>query len=173
MRTRTSVATTPKIQVRRVLSMCFFERISIIFLMIFSGDIVTAGVYRCVDQFGTLEFSDRPCLNHSKSQAFLPYVYQRTNKKKNLNEERENKKIIKQIAVSERQRVHTHTRLQKQIKKETLKKQRFKERCVKTQEKIQNIESQLRLGCKLRRCQRLKRDLNHSILMKDRYCDTG
>ncbi len=141
--------------------------------MVFSGDIVTAGVYRCVDQFGTFEFSDRPCLKHSKSQEFLPYVYQRTNKKKNLGEEKENKKIIKQITISEKQRARIHARLQKQMKKEMLKKQRFKERCVKTQEKIQNIESQLRLGCKLRRCQRLKQDLNHSILMKGRYCGIG
>jgi len=153
--------------------MHFSFKISVIFLVIFYSGWTTAGVYRCIDQSGIFEFSDRPCLSNVKKQVFLPYVYHRTRKTETALKTHELQKEIKQLAILEKRRFCMQVRLQKQMKKEAAKKERLKIRCTKTREKIKNIESQLRLGCKLRRCQRLKRELNHSYLMQNRYCSTG
>ncbi len=140
------------------------------------SELLIAGVYHCVDGAGTLEFSDRPCLEHSKKQEFLPYLYERTrNKESRLQKNATVKTVkraqaIKQLAMIERKQARANARTQKQLKKEAVKKARLQERCLKTQEKVKVIESQLRLGCKLRRCQRLRQDLEHTLLMKSRYC---
>jgi len=150
-----------------------FLRAFFILLFCFYSNRIVAGVYHCIDQFGIPEFSDRPCFRHSHTQDFLPYIYQRTPSEKEHPVKKELAKTQKQLIALERKRILQNVRLQKQMKKEALKKARLQKRCVRTEEKVKIIENQLRLGCKLRRCQRLKLDLEHTLLMKNRYCGNG
>jgi hypothetical protein len=138
------------------------------------SNLLVAGVYHCINQSGIREFSDRPCLERSKKQVFLPYIYKRTsNKKESRFQKKETAKTIKQAAIIERKQARMNAKVQKQLQKEALKKTRLQERCTRTQERVKIIESQLRLGCSLRRCQRLQQDLSHTLVMKNRYCDNG
>lgn len=150
-----------------------FLRTALIFAFCLSNPVAMAGVYHCINQAGVREFSDKPCFKSSVSQEFLPYIYQRTLKAEIQSSKKENVKKTKQPDALEKKRLRQNARIQTQIKKEAMKKSRLQIRCVRTEEKVKVIENQLRLGCKLRRCQRLKRELEHAMLMKSRYCANG
>ena len=152
-----------------------------------------AGVYRCMDENGVVEFRDKACENTAQEQMFLPYIYERTEQAKHRNNGHTKKsvramantwegqsaksnlanpssKVQKILELEEQKRLRQETRLQKKSEKEALKKERRVLRCKSTEEKLRNIESQLRAGCKPKKCNRLKEQKAHFEIMKQRYC---
>jgi Ser-tRNA(Ala) deacylase AlaX len=132
--------------------------------------VTQAGVYHCIGPAGVLEFQDRPCQHNREKEVFLPYVYRDTQKKLVRLQEKEIQKTMKELKKLERQQKRLNKRQKEEALKEAKRNKRNQERCLKTQEKIRMIEVELRLGCKLKRCQRLKTALSQYESKKRQYC---
>jgi len=135
-------------------------------------DGVFAGVYRCVGQNGEVGFRNHPCQGDAEQKDFLPYVYQKTDKKNVEKKAKELEKIQKKLIAERKYQIRINARQQKIAEKEALKTKRRLERCAKTKEKIILIEKKLKFGCKLYRCNQLKEQLAHCERMKQRYCSS-
>ncbi|HXH54914.1 MAG TPA: hypothetical protein VNK03_04135 [Gammaproteobacteria bacterium] len=136
-------------------------------------DLALAGVYRCVDENGAVEFRDRGCEIASQVDDFLPYVYKPTDP--NIVFEKEEamhntQKAKQKQNLEQKKKVRLETRQKKAAEKATAKAERRLMRCEKNSEKIKQIESELRAGCKIRRCNTLKKQLIHAQKMQKHYC---
>ncbi len=135
----------------------------IIFLFVYmSSSMAYAGVYRCVDENGEVEFRDRACEKISETEDFLPYVYKPTDPNSVLEKKETLQNTQKKKKQEERQK--------KAAEKLAAKTERRLARCNSTKQKIKEIEAELRRGCKLRRCNTLKKQLAHRKEMQQRYC---
>jgi len=134
--------------------------------------VALAGVYRCVGAEGIIEFQDKHCLNSLEAEQFLPYPYQRTSTKTVHLSEKRLQKTQKKVAQLSQQQARKNARQQKQLQKERLRARRNAQHCLKTTEKIKTIDSRLRLGCKLRSCQRLKIEREAYETRKRHYCSS-
>ncbi len=132
-----------------------------------------AEVYRCDTLNGNIEFRDSPCVSPLEKQALLPYVYPKTSEKVIRQEEREIKALTKRLAADEKKAKQAQNKREKQAEKAELKEKRLALKCERTQEKIRTIETELRRGCKIRRCNRLKDQLIHHQTMAKRNCVMG
>jgi len=136
-------------------------------------DMVLAGVYRCVDENGVVEFRDRGCELASESDDFLPYTYKPTDPNVVLEKtgERHNteKATQKELLLQEKKN-RLEARQKKAAEKAAALAERRLMRCEKTNEKIKQIEAELRAGCKVRRCNTLKKQLVHAQKMQKNYC---
>lgn len=116
----------------------------------------SAGVYQCRDQSGTVEFRDKPCIQRNHELGFLPYVYKKTE----IKTQRAQEKDMKQLKLHLSRQDKAQQRLKKQQTKalyQELKKTERKERqCEAVQEKLRLIQEELRHGCTLRRCEKIK-----------------
>jgi hypothetical protein len=74
------------------------------------------------------------------------------------------------LAIERKKKEQLEARQKKSAEKEATKTERRLVRCEKTKEKIKQIEAELRVGCKLRRCNTLKKQLMHAEKMQQRYC---
>lgn len=147
----------------------------IVFLFVYiSSSIAYAGVYRCVDENGEVEFRDRACEKISETEAFLPYVYEPTDPNLVLEKEEDfqktQKTTQKQMALETQKKRKLAERQQKAAEKAAAKTERRLARCNSTGQKIKEIEAELRGGCKLKRCNTLKKQLVHRQKMQQRYC---
>lgn len=134
---------------------------------------VLAGVYRCVDENGVVEFRDRGCEIASEDNDFLPYVYKPTDP--NIVLEKEGKlhnteKTTQQQLLLQAKNSRLDARQKKAAEKSAAKAERRLMRCEKTREKIKQIEAALRMGCKIRRSKTLKKQLLHAQKMQKHYC---
>jgi len=136
-------------------------------------DMVLAGVYRCVDKNGIAEFRDRGCELASGEDDFLPYVYKPTDPNIVLEKEGElhntQKATQKQLLLQEK-KMRLEARQKKTAEKAAALAERRLMRCEKTSEKIKQIETELRTGCKIRRSNTLKKQLIHAQKMQKHYC---
>lgn len=134
---------------------------------------VLAGVYRCIDENGVVEFRDRGCELASGEDDFLPYVYKPTDPNIVLEKEGElhntEKETQKQLILQEK-KSRLEARQKKAAEKAVAKAERRLMRCEKTSEKIKQIEAELRAGCKIRRCNTLKKQLVQAQKMQKHYC---
>lgn len=141
---------------------------------LFFNNTAFAGVYRCVDENGTVEFRDRACELSSETEDFLPFVYEPTDPNIVLEKEgtlQKTKKITqKKLALQEQKKSKREARQKKAAEKAAAKTERRLAHCEKTKQKIKEIEAELRGGCKLRRCNTLKKQLAHRQKMQQRYC---
>ncbi len=129
-----------------------------------------AAVYRCTSPEGRFEFRDRPCQSSLEKGVLLAHIEQKTQAKTAITADLPLASVG--LSAIEQQKVlKKEARVKKRAEQEILKTKRRENRCLKTQEKIKTIQDQLRLGCKLRRCNRLKEQINHFELMKLRYCE--
>jgi len=128
------------------------KNLSLVMLWMLLAPSIHAGVFRCTDPTGHMVFRDTPCESALERQEVLPYESQPTSAKVVREEEREAKAILKQA------------------EKEEKKQERLSVRCERTREKITEIEAELRVGCKVGRCQRLKKERKHHEAMGRRYC---
>ena len=143
---------------------------TILFLLMLLTTTVSAGVFRCIGPTGHVVFRDTPCESALERQEVLPYEYPTTSAKVVREEERQTKAILKRFAKEEAASERLEKRLTKQAEKEEKKRERLQIRCENTQLKIQDIETELRLGCKINRCSRLKKEKKHHEAMERRYC---
>lgn len=136
-------------------------------------DVVLAGVYRCVDEHGAIKFSDKASAV-AEADDFLPYVYQRSDPTPVFEKEAmldKTKKISQeQLAAAQKKQERLEARQKKSAEKAAAKTERRLARCEKTREKIKQIEAELRVGCKPRRNNTLKKQLIHAEKMQQRYC---
>jgi len=146
------------------------KRVLLIVLILLATD-VNAGVFRCVGPTGHMMFRDTPCESALERQEVLPYEYEKTTAKVVREEERQAKAILKKFAKQEASEQRIENRLSKQAEKEVKKRERLSMRCENTQQKIQDIETELRLGCLMSRCNRLKKEKRHYTAMEQRYCE--
>lgn len=138
-----------------------------------SFDIAVAGIYRCLDKNGVVEFRDRGCEIASASDDFLPYVYKPTDSNIVLEKESalpDTKKITQKQELEAQKKIKLEARQQKAAEKAATKAERRLMRCERTCEKIKSIEAELRGGCKPRRIKMLKKQLMHAQQMQKRYC---
>lgn len=129
-----------------------------------------AGVYQCLGANGQIEFRDYPCQSSLDTEHFLPYVYEGTDEKKRIKEEKALKKRHQQLQKAEKRHMQAQAREQKAEEKKALQSKRYALRCNAAQEKIKLIEKKLKFGCKIRRCDSLKQQLAQYELMKQKYC---
>jgi hypothetical protein len=151
----------------------FYLKTLILIFGILIFDVALAGVYRCIDENGVVEFRDRGCEIASEEDDFLPYVYKPTDPNIVLEKEGELHNIQKatqQQRLEEQKKCRLETRQKKAAEKATAKAERRLMRCEKTNEKIKQIETELRAGCKIRRCNTLKKQLIHAQKMQKHYC---
>jgi tRNA(Ser,Leu) C12 N-acetylase TAN1 len=146
------------------------KNLSIFMLLILFSQNSNAGVFRCVGPTGYVVFRDTPCESALERQEVLPYESQPTSAKVVREEEREVKAILKKFSKQEKDNSRLENRLTKQVEKEEKKQERLSLRCERTREKITEIETELRLGCKVGRCQRLKKERKHHEAIGRRYC---
>ncbi len=118
-----------------------------------------AGVYQCVSPEGVVEYRDRPCQSESNQQTFVPIQYQTTQEKKIKQDEKVLKITQKQVMAGDKKSTRKKKSNYKKLTIEKNKQERLKKRCVRLDEKINHIESQLRAGCKLKKANRLKTQL--------------
>ncbi len=138
-----------------------------------SCDIALAGVYRCLDKNGVVEFRDRGCEIASASDDFLPYVYKLTDLDVVLEKESalpDTQKIRQKQELEAQKKIKLEVRQKKTIEKAAAKTERRLMHCERTCEKIKAIEAELRGGCKPRRMKTLKKQLIHAQQMQKRYC---
>jgi len=134
---------------------------------------VLAGVYRCVDENGVVEFRDRGCELAAGGDDFLPYVYKPTDPNIVLEKEGElhnTEKATQKQLLAQQKKSRLETRQKKAAAKAAAKAERRLMRCEKTSEKIKQIEAELRAGCKIRRSNTLKKQLIHAQKMQKHYC---
>jgi hypothetical protein len=143
----------------------------VLILLILLATDINAGVFRCVGPTGHVMFRDTPCESALERQEVLPYEYEKTTAKVVREEERQTKAILKKFAKQEATEQRVENRLSKQAEKEVKQRERLAVRCENTQQKIQDIETELRLGCKMSRCHRLKQEKRHHTAMERRYCE--
>jgi len=128
-----------------------------------------AGVYHCVGNSGVVELRDSPC-QPGTEESFLPYRYNKTDLKQAESQEKIKAQAKGQAKGQEKKEIRLQNRLRKQAEKEALKTKRREARCLKAQEHIKALKTQLRLGCKQHRCQRLRTKLRHYETMEQRHC---
>ncbi len=145
----------------------------ILILGILMFDLAVAGVYRCVDKNGVVEFRDRGCEFFTEHNDFLPYIYEATDPNIVLEKQRERhnteKANQKQVLLQEK-KSRAEARQKKAAEKAFDKAERRSMRCEKTRQKIKQIEATLRAGCKIRRANTLKEQLIHAQKMQKHYC---
>lgn len=129
-----------------------------------------AGVYKCIDENGAIEFCDAPCRTNAEAQEFLPIVYSKSNAKNIKKQQKTLEKNLKQHEIAEGKQQRLAIRTEKQRQKIEDKEKRRQEHCSRVKEKITVIEDQLRSGSKVKRFNRLKAELEHCERMKLRYC---
>lgn len=130
---------------------------------------VQAGVYQCISPSGTVEYRDRPC-DTPQSQCFLPIQYSKTQAAYLKKQDKELQNINKQLDRQEKQLNRLNKKTAKTITTEKTKQERIKQKCAKLNEKIVHIESQLRAGCKIKKANRLKEELEVCRTMKEKIC---
>lgn len=138
-------------------------------LVLYSSSFAWGGVYQCVDEKGAVEFRDTPC--NLQSETFLPIQYSKASPKQIKKEEKERIKTAKKQAVLQRKEERMMIRTEKQRLVLEEKAKRRQERCVRTREKMTEIEQKLRGGKKLKGFNRLKEELEHHRRMERQYCD--
>lgn len=131
---------------------------------------VLAGVYCCVKPEGKFEFQDTPCQGDTEQQTFLPLTYKKTDPTQVKKQETELKKVQRQSNQLQKKQNRLHQKKVKQLTLEKEKSERRAAHCLRVQEKIEFIESQLRRGCKLKKSVRLHSQLEQAERMKQRYC---
>lgn len=129
-----------------------------------------AGVYCCTKPDGKFEFRDTPCQTSLENQTFLPLSYEKTDPKQIKKQEAELKKTQQQLAHLQKKQASSQKRQIKQWQLEQDKAERQKMRCLRVQEKMGLLESQLRQGCKLKKSIRLQAELEQAERLKQRYC---
>lgn len=144
-----------------------------------------AFVYQCVSQNGKIEYRDAPCISPLQTQSYLPIQYSNKQSEasqygasvknpsliqESKNKESKNKIASKKEASAKRKEARLKAKEEKLAEQNANKEKRRKERCAKLDEKIDRIESELRLGCKLKRFNRLKQELEHCRKMKQKNC---
>lgn len=134
-----------------------------------STSTVATQVYRCVSNSGAVEFREWPCQTSIEHSTVLPYPSKKTDPTVAIPMESHTTLSL----MADKKRVREESRLKKRSEEARLKAKRRQDRCVNTEEKIKGINKQLRAGCKPRRCNRLKEQLNHFEIMKARYCQSG
>lgn len=151
-----------------------FIKLFIFIFILFSSCTAFAGIYRCVDENGLIEFRDRACELTAETEDFLPYVYEPTDPNIVLEKEEKfqktQKATQKQLALQEQKKSKLEARQKKAAEKAAAKTERRLAHCETTKQKIKEIEAELRGGCKLRRCNTLKKQLAHRQKMQQRYC---
>ena len=157
----------------RILKKYFDLKCLTLIFCVLLTDSVLAGVYRCFDENGVMEFRDRGCELASEENDFLPYTYTPTDPKSVF----EGKEVLhKTEKITEKQRLEAQkkTRLaarqKKAGEKAAAKIERRLMRCEKTREKIKQIEADLRAGAKIRRSKTLKKQQIHAQKMEKNYC---
>lgn len=140
------------------------------FLLLFVPNNTWAFVYQCVSSEGSIEYRDSPCLKADQTQSTLPIQY--SNERSNLKTEvsKGSLQTEKKTLIAQRKAERLRIRTEKLAKLSENKAQKRKERCAKLNEKIERIEAELRAGCKLKRFNRLKTELDHCRNMKQRHC---
>ncbi|MBP9729609.1 MAG: hypothetical protein KBD23_05705 [Gammaproteobacteria bacterium] len=149
--------------------------------------IIAACIFYCVNPAGMVAFQDRPCAS-SHTQRVLDDVYtyplilasaqsDQTHVGENplevLVEAKKNAVIYKKEQAYQKKQKRLAAQQARQTKQAALARIRIEHRqlrCQKIREKIKNIETQLRQGCKMPKCLRLKEQLKKEIVKKDRYC---
>ena len=134
-----------------------------------------AAVYRCLSKQG-IEFRAMPCDPDQQPAGFvnLPVIKKGLPPKKQARQEKQAEKAFAQsIKKGETQRKRRVTTRAKQWQKEQRAEKRAKRlavRCEELLERIERIQSQLRAGCKLRRCMRLQIQLEQCRARQRRQC---
>ncbi len=150
--------------------------------------IISACIFYCVDPAGMVAFQDRPCAS-SYTQRVLDDVHtypliqiasaqsQQTHSGDNpveaLARAKKNVLIYKKEQAHQKKQKRLVAQQARQTKQALLAQRRIEHRqlrCKKTGEKIRTLEAQLRQGCKMPKCLRLKEQLKKEIIKKDRFC---
>ncbi len=129
-----------------------------------------AGVYRCTMEDGRIEYRDHPCGGMAEEEAFLPYSYQKTDKKIVAQKTKAFKKTEKKLAAAEKRDKKENTRQAKLAKKQQLKAERDQIRCQSNKDKMILLEKKFKFGCKLRQCNALRQQIKHCEKMQQKYC---
>jgi len=149
--------------------------------------IIAACIFYCVDPAGMVVFQDRPCAS-SHTQRILDDIHtyplilasaqsDQTHSGDNpleaLTQAKKNAVIYKKEQACQKKQKRLVAQQVRQSKQALLAQRRIarrKVRCEKTGEKIKTLEAQLRQGCKMPKCLRLKEQLKNEMIKKDRYC---
>lgn len=153
----------------------FVSALWIVLWLVFSGflsNMAWSGVFQCQAQNGVLVYRDRPCLPEEQEREFLAITYAKTDP----NRVEVQAKLLKRTAQEQTQHQKKEERLKLRAEKkraeELLKMARRKKRCQRLDEKILEIEDQMRKPCKPKRMQRLQEQREHCHKMKQRYCES-
>lgn len=147
-----------------------FQLSSFVVFILTASTMTWAGVYQCQNAKGVIEFRDKPCETGSEIQTFLPTTYTKTHQKMVKVQEKNIQKKHQILKRQDKQMARAEKLARKKTEKEKLKAQRIEAKCVKVNDKINQIESRLRLGCKVGQNHRLKEQLQHYAVLKQQYC---
>jgi len=149
------------------------SRFILAFLLCFFSSILSADVYRCVGSTGAIEFRDSPCEGYLESQQIIPYPTVSPNENSAREDKRVFRKIQNYVDKERKKRIREEIRLEKQAEKEFKKEERLAEKCHRAKEKVSDVEFELRMGCKVQRCNRLRRELAKQESKQREYCQPG
>lgn len=138
------------------------KKYAVICLILFVVMPVKAGVYQCIKPDGKIEFRDSPCPNSDATQLFLPIAYHKTDAQAEAKTEKQTKQALKskkQTATLAKKEMRTKQRQEKQVAQETEKEKRRVAKMNGLTEKIKRVETELKSGCKIKRSNRLKKEL--------------
>lgn len=117
-----------------------------------------------------VEYRDRPCEVGPETQAFLAIRYHTTELRPLKQQAKTLENLNKALKAEEKQIARLNKKNLKAIEREKAEKERRQKKCVQLNEKIKQIESQLRVGCKLKKANRLKEELEIYRARKEKVC---
>ena len=164
-----------------------------ILLLIFLVNVAHAHIFRCTDAAGLLRFQDRPCdgmqtqdlcdvqdslvlsdptlkSNQSPAEAKKNTSQAVQEARQAMQQEKKSKKEAQQEAKAQRRAQRLRARTAQWLIQEQQAAARARLRCQKTDERIQGIQNQLRLGCDTAICTRLKEQLAQQKALKKQHC---
>ena len=145
-------------------------QLNILLVGILFTNVANAAVFRCEKPDGKVEYRDTPCEGKFQRQETLTYDQLPVD----ANSVREEKKIFRNIerylSAKQKQEQRLKMKAERDSERAFEKEERRKEKCFLIKEKIQDLEYERRLGCKVAHCNRLKRDLAKREAQQRRYC---
>ncbi len=146
------------------------SRVIFAFLLFLFSGLSSADVYRCMGATGAVEFRDSPCEGYLEDQQVVPFPMVTPNEKSAREDKRAFRKIQNYIDREKKKKAREEIKLEKEAEKQFIKEERLAEKCQRAEEKISDVEFELRMGCKVQRCNRLRRELAKQESKQQQYC---
>ena len=132
-----------------------------------------AAVYRCENETRIVEFRDTPCTSSADQQQVIPLHTEVPTAASVSAEKRTFRDLKRSLDVKQKKQLRQQARLQKEAEKQLKKEERLAEKCYRIKDKIDDVEHELRMGCKVNRCNRLQRELTKQESKYSQFCQAG